>query len=126
MGLAGGAHVKSNKTSNIEGFSILELWYLYTSVASKRQVHLNAMPKVKSCGIMYKRVARSMARRSPPVTLVVHGSSNFLEASDVGTADEGRELALSGCDVLLGRFKAVLEALLHDALELLVNLLRCP
>lgn len=75
---------------------------------------------------MYKELRRSTASCSPPVTLVVHGSSDLAEASDVGTTDEGRELALSRGDVLLGGLEAVVEAVLHDLLELLVNLLRGP
>lgn len=64
--------------------------------------------------------------RSPPITLVVHGSSNLAEASNIGTTDEGRELALGRCKVLLGGAQAVLEAVLHDGLKLGVNLLRGP
>jgi hypothetical protein len=85
----------------------------------------NAMQKVKVI-VRYHIEKRSRASRSPPVTLVVHGSSDLPEASDIGTTDEGWELALSRGDVLLCGVEAVLEALLHDALELLVDLLSGP
>lgn len=66
------------------------------------------------------------ARSLPPVTLVVHGSSDLGETGNVGTSNQGWELALGWDNVLLGGVKAVLEAVLHDALELLVNLLGGP
>jgi len=62
----------------------------------------------------------------PPVTLVAHGSSSLAEASNVGTSDQAGELALLGGHVLLGSLKAVGEAVLHDVLELLVDLLGGP
>jgi len=62
----------------------------------------------------------------PPITMVVHGSSDLLEASNVGTSNEGGEFAFRGGDVLLGSLEAVLEGSLHDILELLVNLLAGP
>jgi len=62
----------------------------------------------------------------PPVTLVVHGLGNLLEPSDVGASNQRRELSLGGGDVLLGSLESVLEAVLHDLLELLVDLLAGP
>lgn len=62
----------------------------------------------------------------PPVTLVAHGSSSLAETSNVGTSDQAGELALLSGDVLLGSLKAVVEAVLHDVLELLVDLLGSP
>lgn len=62
----------------------------------------------------------------PPVTLVVHGLSDLLEASNVAAGNQRRELALGGSNVLLGSLEAVLEAVLHDLLELLVDLLGGP
>jgi hypothetical protein len=87
----------------------------------------NAMPKSKGIERYHvQKQTRSTRSCSPPIALLLHGSNDLLEASNVGTGDQRRELALSGCDVLLGRLEAVLEALLHDALELLVDFLRRP
>lgn len=63
---------------------------------------------------------------APPVALVLHGSGDLAEASNVGASDEGGELALRGGNILLGGVETVLESILHDALELLVNLLGSP
>lgn len=73
-----------------------------------------------------QKAIRSAANCSPPVTLVVHGGSDLAETSNVGTTDERWELALGRGEVLLGGTQAVLEAVLHDALELLVDLLCGP
>jgi hypothetical protein len=62
----------------------------------------------------------------PPVALVAHGSSSLAEASNVGTGDQAGELALLGGHILLGSLEAVVEAVLHDVLELLVDLLGSP
>lgn len=62
----------------------------------------------------------------PPVTLVVHGLSDLDEASNVGTGDERGELALLGGDVLLSGSNTVIEGILHDSLELVVDLLGRP
>ena len=87
----------------------------------------NAMVNVKGI-VRYhiQKAVRSAARYSPPVTLVVHGSSDLAETRNVGTTDQGWKLALSGSEVLLGSTQAVLEAALHDALELVVDLLSSP
>jgi hypothetical protein len=76
--------------------------------------------------IICKKPTRPSTSHSPPVALFLHSSSNLLEACNVGTSNQRRELTLRGCDVLLGGLEAVIEALLHDALKLLVDLLRCP
>ena len=73
-----------------------------------------------------EKAARIGAPCSPPITLIVHGSSNLTETSNVGATDEGWELALSRREVCFCSTQAVFKALLHDALELLVNLLGCP
>jgi len=61
-----------------------------------------------------------------PVTVVVHGGGDLAETGNVGTGDKGRQLALLAGDVLLCGVEAVEEAVLHDALELLVDLLARP
>jgi hypothetical protein len=76
------------------------------------------------CALLF--FSQCIAMHLPPVTLVAHGSSSLAEASNVGTGDQARELALLGGDVLLRGLKAVVEAVLHDVLELLVNLLGGP
>lgn len=63
---------------------------------------------------------------SPPVTLVLHGRSDFLKASNVGSSNQAGELALSRVDILFGSLEAVLEAGFHDALEFLIDFLLCP
>jgi len=62
----------------------------------------------------------------PPLSLRLHSFSNLDEAGDVGTSDQGRELALGRGDVFLGGGEAVLEAVLHDILKLAVDLFGCP
>jgi len=62
----------------------------------------------------------------PPVTVVVHGTGNLDVTRDVGTVDKGRKLSLSDIEVLLGGVEAVPEAALHDASQLLVDLLGGP
>lgn len=66
------------------------------------------------------------AKHLPPVTLVAHGSSSLAEASNVGASDQAGELALRSGHELLGGLEAVGEAVLHDVLELAVNLLSSP
>ena len=63
---------------------------------------------------------------SPPVTLGLHGVGDLDEASDVGAGHERGQLALGVLDVLLGGLEAVVEAVLHDGLQLLVDLLGGP
>lgn len=63
---------------------------------------------------------------SPPVTVVVHGGSDLLETSNVATGNEGGEDTLGRGDVLLGGVETVVEAVLHDGLELVVDLLLGP
>ena len=62
----------------------------------------------------------------PPVTVVLHGSSDLGETSDVATGDQGRQDALLGGGVLAGGVETVLEARVHDALEARVDLLGSP
>lgn len=70
--------------------------------------------------------AKPSSNDLPPVALVVHGSSSLAEARNVRTSHEGRELALLSGHELLGSLEAVGEAVLHDVLELLVDLLSGP
>lgn len=65
-------------------------------------------------------------RHLPPVTLVVHGVGDLDETGNVGAGNEGWELALGAWDVLLSGLEAVLEDILHDVLELVVDLLGGP
>lgn len=97
--------------------------YLYTSGSIQLP---NAKDNEGIVRYHIQKAIRSLANRSPPVTLVMHGGSDLAETSDVGTTDKGWELALGGGEVLLGGTQAVLEAVLHDALELLVDLLGGP
>jgi len=62
----------------------------------------------------------------PPVTVVVHGTSDLDVTRDVGTVDEGWKLSLGDVKVLLGSVEAVPEAALHDTSQLLVDLLGSP
>jgi len=62
----------------------------------------------------------------PPVTVVLHGLSNLGESSNVGSSNEGRQRALGGSNVLLSGSETVLEAVLHDVLQAVVNLLAGP
>lgn len=62
----------------------------------------------------------------PPVALVLHGLGDLDETGNVATSDQARELALSDLDVLLGGVETLQEAVLHDALESLINLLGGP
>lgn len=66
------------------------------------------------------------SRSSPPVTLVVHGLSDLDEASNVATGNQAGQLALLGRDILLGRLETSQESVLHDILELVVDLLLSP
>jgi hypothetical protein len=84
---------------------------------------MNAQNKIAKL-LSYHRSMRM--QYSPPITLVLHGSGDLAEASNVGTGDQAWELAFSWSDVLLGCLKAVIEAVLHDALELVVDLLAGP
>jgi len=95
--------------------------YKWKHPASERQIQCEGIVRYH-----IQKAARLVATRSPPVTLVVHGSSDLAETGDVSTTNEGWELALGRSEVLLGGTQAVLEAVLHDALELLVNLLGSP
>lgn len=61
-----------------------------------------------------------------PVTLVVHGADDLDETSNVATGDQAGQLTLLGLDVLLGSVETVLEGVLHDELELLIDLLSGP
>lgn len=64
---------------------------------------------------------------SPPVTLVLHGVGNLDETSNVGTHDEGRKRTLVGLGGVGDRgLVAVFEAVDHDVLQLLVDLLGGP
>lgn len=56
----------------------------------------------------------------------MHGLGNLDKASDVAAGHEAGHLALLALDVVLGRLQGRLEAVLHDGLELLVDLLRSP
>ena len=56
----------------------------------------------------------------------MHGIGDLDEAGNVGSSNQGWELALSGWDVLLGGSETVLESVLHDVLETAINLLRGP
>lgn len=56
----------------------------------------------------------------------MHGSGDLLETGNVASSDQRWELALGGGDVLLCGLETVLEAVLHDVLELLVDLLAGP
>lgn len=67
-----------------------------------------------------------MVSFSPPVTLVLHGSSNLGEPSNVATSHERRQVTLDGGGVQLGGLEAVLEASGHDVLETSVDLLAGP
>lgn len=62
----------------------------------------------------------------PPVTLVLHGLSDLGETSNVGAGHQGRQSTLLGGDILLSSAETVLEAVLHDTLEAVVDLLRGP
>jgi hypothetical protein len=62
----------------------------------------------------------------PPVTMVVHGTGDLDVTRDVSTVDERRKLSLGDVEVLLGGVEAVPEAALHDATQLLVDLLGGP
>ena len=62
----------------------------------------------------------------PPVTLVVHGSSDLAETSNVRTGNKRRQVALGGSAVLLGGLETVLEACGHDVLQTSVDLLAGP
>ena len=56
----------------------------------------------------------------------MHSIGDLNEASNVGSSDQGWELALGRWDVLLGGSETVLESVLHDVLETAINLLRGP
>lgn len=56
----------------------------------------------------------------------MHGVGDLEETGDVGAGNEGWVLALSAGDVLLCGLEAVLEDILHDVLELVVDLLGGP
>lgn len=56
----------------------------------------------------------------------MHGIGDLDEACDVRAADERWELALGAGHVLLGRAQSVMEDILHDVLELGVDLLAGP
>lgn len=62
----------------------------------------------------------------PPVTVVLHSLGNLGETSNVGASHQGRQGTLLGGNVLLSSAKTVLEAVLHDTLETVINLLRGP
>lgn len=62
----------------------------------------------------------------PNGALVGHGIDHLFEASNVAPGNQAGELALAGLDVLLGRLEPVPEAVLHDLLQLLVDLFSCP
>ena len=56
----------------------------------------------------------------------MHCLRNLDKASNVASRDQARQLALLGRNVLVCGLKSNLERILHDVLELLVDLLRCP
>lgn len=62
----------------------------------------------------------------PPVTLVVHSLGDLDEAGNVGTGDQAGQLTLLGLDVLLGGGETDVEGVLHDALQLGIDLLGSP
>lgn len=62
----------------------------------------------------------------PPVTLVLHGSSNFHESSNVATGYKGWQGAIWVDGVCLGGLHTSFEAVLHDSLELCVDLFGGP
>jgi hypothetical protein len=70
--------------------------------------------------------SRQGQRNLPPVTLGEHGLGDLDETSDVGSSNQGWELALGSLDVLLAGLQAVVESSLHDALELGIDLLCGP
>jgi hypothetical protein len=58
--------------------------------------------------------------------LSIHRGSDLGEAGNVGTSNKRWELTLCAWNVFLGGLEAVLESSLHDALELVVDLLAGP
>lgn len=63
---------------------------------------------------------------SPPVSLVAHGIGDLDEACDVTARHQARQFTLLRLDVLLGGLQAILERLLHNRLELAVDLFGGP
>lgn len=62
----------------------------------------------------------------PPVTLVLHGSSNLAETSNVATNHKGRQDTFGGGGVEAGSLETVAEGRGHDVLKTSVNLLGGP
>lgn len=58
--------------------------------------------------------------------MVVHGGSDLLETGNVGTGNKRGQDTLGGSGILLGGVQTVVEAVLHDGLELVVDLLLGP
>lgn len=56
----------------------------------------------------------------------MHRLRNLDKASNVASSDQARQLALLGRNVLVCSLKSNLKGILHDVLELLIDLLRSP
>jgi len=103
--------------------------YVFTSL-KQRYTHTNTESRSSSiqpldADYLAIRVITSK-HNLPPVTLGEHGLGNLDESSNVGSSNQRWEFTLLGLDVLLAGVQAVLEGSLHDALELLVDLLGGP
>jgi len=62
----------------------------------------------------------------PPVTGLLHRLSDLEETSNVAAGDQAGEHIVTVLDVLLGGVETLVESVLHDGLELLVDLLGGP
>lgn len=82
--------------------------------------------RIPSSPLLIKRGQATALQLGPPVALVVHGHRDLDKASNVAAGHQAGKLALLRLDVLLGSVEALLERVLHDVLELLVNLLPAP
>ena len=58
--------------------------------------------------------------------MLVHGLGNLEEPSNVAASDQAGQLAFASLDVLLGGLEAELEGVLHNVLQLLIDLLLGP